>query len=181
MKEIVLCLVFISSGMLLAAKKIVVEQLPKENRHLVEVETNVAFSVGSPSENKWSFTIELAPSVSNCFEVVFGVDKNSDEVLGLEEGRFCVGWDCGEWFWRDRYTGEVCNLAGAIGLRKLDWVMLLNGDKTVRSVSCDVFDGNIPKSFFDSKINLMRIVSRGADNVRVESKISSTGFSLFVR
>jgi hypothetical protein len=36
-------------------------------------------------------------------------------------------------------------------------------------------------SFFDPEIDLMRIVSRGADNVRVESKISSTGFSLFVR
>ena len=74
MKEIILFLVFISLGMLFAAKKIVVEQLPEANRHLAEVETNVAFSVGSPSENKWSFTIELASSVSNCFEVVFGVE-----------------------------------------------------------------------------------------------------------
>ena len=74
MKEIILCLVFISSGMLFAARQITVTQLPEENCHLVEVETNVAFSVGSPSENKWSFTIELASSVSNCFEVVFGVE-----------------------------------------------------------------------------------------------------------
>ena len=180
MKQLLLCFALISSGMLLAAKKAVVTQLPEANRHLAEVETNVAFSVGSPSENKWSFTIELDPSVSNCIEVVFGVDKNSDEVLSLEEGRFCIGWDCGEWFWRDRYTGEVCNLAGATGLRKLNWMMQLNDDKTVRSVSCEAFSNNIPKSFFDSNINLMRIVSRGADNVRVESKISSTGFSLFV-
>ena len=181
MREFLLCSVICLSANLFAARQITVTQLPEPLRPLAEVETNIAFTVGSPSENKWTFTIELAPSVSNCVEVVFGVDKNSDEVLSLEEGRFCVGWDCGEWFWRDRYTGEVCNLAGATGLRKLNWVMQLNGDKMERSVSCDVFDGNIPKSFFDPKINLMRIVSRGADNVRVESKISLTGFFLFVR
>ena len=181
MKQFLLFLVFISSTNLFAARRITVTQLPEPNIPLTEVETNVVFSAWRPNDNKWQFSMELNPSVTNCVEVVFGFDKDADGVLGVGEGAFCVGWDCGEWFWRDRYTGEVCNLAGATGLRKLDWVMLLNGDKTVRSVSCDVFDGNIPKSFFDSKINLMRIVSRGADNVRVESKISSTGFSLFVR
>ena len=106
MREFLLCSVICLSANLFAARQITVTQLPELLRPLAEVETNIAFSVGSPSENKWTFTIELAPSVSNCVEVVFGVDKNSDEVLSLEEGRFCIGWDCGEWFWRDRLLNE---------------------------------------------------------------------------
>ena len=68
MREFLLCSVICLSANLFAARQITVTQLPELLRPLAEVETNIAFSVGSPSENKWSFTIELAPSVSNCLE-----------------------------------------------------------------------------------------------------------------
>ena len=181
MKEIILCLVFISSGMLFAAKKIVVEQLPEANRHLAEVETNVAFNVGSSSENKWTFTIELAPSVSNCVEVVFGVDKNSDEVLSLEEGRFCIGWDCGEWFWRDRLLNEECRISDESDLRRLEISLYFKSDKTVSSISSNIFGSDIPKTFFNADFDLLRVISRGAEEINVESKFSSTGFKLYIR
>ena len=181
MKQSLLFLVFISSTNLFAAKKIVVEQLPEANRHLAEVETNVAFIVGSPSENKWSFTIELAPSVSNCVEVVFGVDKNSDEVLSLEEGRFCIGWDCGEWFWRDRLLNEECRISGEDVLRRLEVFVHLKSNKTVSSITSNIFGSNIPKTFFNTDFDLLRVISRGAKKINVESKFSSTGFNLYIR
>lgn len=63
-------LVMFSLVPLFAAKKTIVTQLPDPLRPLAEVETNVVFSVGSPSENKWMFTVDLEPSVSNCIEFI---------------------------------------------------------------------------------------------------------------
>ena len=181
MKQFLLFIVFISSTNLFAARQITVTQLPELLRPLAEVETNIAFSVGSPSENKWTFTIELAPSVSNCVEVVFGVDKNSDEVLSLEEGRFCIGWDCGEWFWRDRLLNEECQISEESDLRRLELSLYFKSDKTVSSISSNIFGSDMPKTFFDTDFDLLRVISRGAERINVESKFSSTGFKLYIR
>ena len=181
MKQFLLFLVFISSTNLFAARQITVTQLPEPLRPLAEVETNIAFSVGSPSENKWTFTIELTPSVSNCVEVVFGVDKNSDEVLSLEEGRFCIGWDCGEWFWRDRLLNEECRISEERDLRRLEISLYFKSDQTVSSISSNIFGSDIPKTFFSIDFDLLRVISRGAEEINVESKFSSTGFNLYIR
>ena len=90
---IVLCL-----GLALAvhaSARLVVSSLPEAVRPLAEVETNVVFSTGAAADNKWTLTIERDAAVSNSVEVVFGRDANEDGVLGVEEGEFCVGWDCG--------------------------------------------------------------------------------------
>ena len=180
MRQLLLCSLLILSTGLLAAKKAVVPRLPDPVRPLAEVETNVAFSVGTPIEDKWTFAVELDPSVSNCVEIVFGADKNADGVLGLKEGLFSIGWDCGEWFRRDRLGEDTRRISGGSGSRRLDWTLRLNADKSVRSVSGSVFGGDLPKGCFGSGLDLMRVVSRDADNVRVESKVSATGFLLFV-
>ena len=73
----------------------VVSQLPTPERPLAEVETNVVFSTGTATDNKWTLTIERDAATSNSVEVVFGCDANEDGVLGVEEGDLCVGWDCG--------------------------------------------------------------------------------------
>ena len=176
-----LCSVICLAANLFAARQITVTQLPEPLHPLAEVETNIACSVGSSSENKWTFTIELAPSVSNCVEVVFGVDKNSDEVLSLEEGRFCIGWDCGEWFWRDRLLNEECRISEERDLRRLEISLYFKSDQTVSSISSNIFGSDIPKTFFSIDFDLLRVVSQGTEEINVESKFSSTGFKLYIR
>ncbi len=88
-----------------AAARVAVPSLPEPVRPLAEAETNVVFDAGAAGENLWRLVVELDASASNCVEVVLGVDANADGALGIEEGEFCVGWDCGEWFWRDRRGG----------------------------------------------------------------------------
>ena len=92
----------------IAGQRMVVSQLPEAARPLAEVETNVVFSTGAATDNKWTLTIERDAATSNSVEVVFGCDANEDGVLGIEEGELSIGWDCGEWFWRDRRANAAC-------------------------------------------------------------------------
>jgi len=171
----------ILSANLFAARQITVTQLPEPNIPLTEVETNVVFSAGWPNDNKWLFSMELNPSVTNCVEVVFGIDKDADGVLGVDEGIFCIGWDCGEWFWRDRLLNEECRISGESDLRRLEISLYFTSDKTVSSVSSNIFGSDIPKTFFNADFDLLRVISRGAEKINVESKFSLTGFKLHIR
>ena len=176
-----LCLVICQAVNLFAARQITVTQLPEPNIPLTEVETNVVFSEGRTSDNKWLFSMELNPSVTNCVEVVFGIDKDADGVLGVDEGTFCIGWDCGEWFWRDRLLNEECRISEESDLRRLEISLYFKSDKTVSSISSNIFGSDIPKTFFDTDFDLLRVISRGAERINVESKFSSTGFKLYIR
>ena len=176
-----LCLVICQAVNLFAARQITVTQLPEPNIPLTEVETNVVFSEGRTSDNKWLFSMELNPSVTNCVEVVFGIDKDADGVLGVDEGMFCIGWDCGEWFWRDRLLNEECRISEESDLRRLEISLYFKSDKTVSSISSNIFGSDIPKTFFDTDFDLLRVISRGAERINVESKFSSTGFKLYIR
>ena len=134
----------------IAGQRVVVPQLPTPVRPLAEVGTNVVFATGAATDNKWTLTIERDAATSNSVEVVFGCDANEDGVLGIEEGELSIGWDCGEWFWRDRRSNAAC--------------------PSVVSPTC-----------FNPNWNLARVVSRGAETIRVESKISINALTLRVR
>lgn len=176
-----LCLVICHAVNLFAARQITVTQLPEPNIPLTEVETNVVFSEGRTNDNKWLFFMELNPSVTNCVEVVFGIDKDADGVLGIGEGTFCIGWDCGEWFWRERLLNEEWRISEESDLRRLELSLYFKSDKTVSSMSSNIFGSDIPKTFFDTDFDLLRVISRGAERINVESKFSSTGFKLYIR
>ena len=174
---IVLCL-----GLALAvhaSARLVVSSLPEAVRPLAEVETNVVFSTGAAADNKWTLTIERDAAVSNSVEVVFGRDANEDGVLGVEEGEFCVGWDCGEWFWRDRRANTACRVEGTA--QRLDVTLYLNRDREAKSLASSVFPAVVSPTCFNPDWNLARVVSRGAEIVRVESKVSIDALKLRIR
>ena len=193
---IVLCL-----GLALAvhaSARVVVPSLPEAVRPLAEVETNVVFSTGAATDNKWTLTIERDAATSNSVEVVFGRDANEDGVLGVEEGEFCVGWDCGEWFWRDRRANAACRVAGS-GSR-MDWRLRLSSTATsvtssttegsdpsvedcrsAKSLESSIFPPIVSSTCFNPDWNLARVVSRGAETIRVESKVSINALTLRVR
>ena len=174
---IVLCL-----GLALAvhaSARLVVSSLPEAVRPLAEVETNVVFSTGAAADNKWTLTIERDAAVSNSVEVVFGRDANEDGVLGVEEGEFCVGWDCGEWFWRDRRANTACRVEGTA--QRLDMTLYLNRDREAKSLASSVFPAVVSPTCFNPDWNLARVVSRGAETVHVESKVSIDALKLRIR
>ena len=174
---IVLCL-----GLALAvhaSARLVVSSLPEAARPLAEVETNVVFSTGAAADNKWTLTIERDAAVSNSVEVVFGRDANEDGVLGVEEGEFCVGWDCGEWFWRDRRANTACRVEGTA--QRLDMTLYLNRDREAKSLASSVFPAVVSPTCFNPDWNLARVVSRGAEIVRVDSKVSIDALKLRIR
>ena len=52
----------------IAGQRVVVSQLPTPERPLAEVETNVVFSTGTATDNKWTLTIERDAATSNSVE-----------------------------------------------------------------------------------------------------------------
>jgi len=162
-----------------AGPRLVVPQLPEAVRPMAEVETNVVFSAGAATDNKWTLTIERDAAVSNSVEVVFGRDADEDGVLGVEEGELCVGWDCGEWFWRDRRSNAACRVEGAT--QRLDVTLYLNRDREAKSLASSVFPSVVSPMCFNHDWNLSRVVSRGAETVRVESKVSIDALKLRIR
>ena len=163
----------------IAGQRVVVSQLPTPMRPLAEVETNVVFSTGTAKDNKWTLTIERDAATSNSVEVVFGCDANEDGVLGVEEGDLCVGWDCGEWFWRDRRSNAACRVEGTA--QRLDMTLYLNRDRSAKSLVSSVFPSVVSLTCFNPDWNLARVVSRGAETVRVKSKISINALTLRIR
>ena len=161
-----------------AGQRLVVPSLPEAARPMAEVETNVVFSAGSATDNKWTLTIERDTLVSNCVEVVFGCDANEDGVLGIEEGELSIGWDCGEWFWRDRCANAAYRVEGTA--RHLDMTLYLRG-RAAKSLASSVFPSVVSPTCFNPNWNLARVVSRGAETVRVESKISINALTLRIR
>lgn len=161
-----------------AGPRVVVTQMPEPVRALAEVETNVVFSTGAATDNKWTLTIERNAAVSNCVEVVFGRDANEDGVLGIEEGELSIGWDCWEWFWRDRRANAACRVEGTA--RHLDMTLYLR-DRAAKSLASSVFPSVVSPTCFNPNWNLARVVSRGAETVRVESKVSINALTLRVR
>ena len=162
-----------------ASERIVVPSLPDAVHSLAEVETNVVFSTGAATENKWTLKIERDVSVSNCVEVVFGRDADDDGVLGVEEGELCVGWDCGEWFWRDRRASAVCRVEGTA--QRLDMTLCLNRDREAKSLESSVFPPVVPHTFFNPDWNMARVASRGAEILRVETRVTVDALKLRIR
>ena len=161
-----------------AGARVVVLSLPEAVRPHAEVETNVFFDAGVATDNKWTLTIERDAATSNSVEVVFGYDANEDGVLGIEEGELSVGWDCGEWFWRDRRANAACRVEGTA--QRLDMTLYLR-DREAKSLASSVFPPVVSPTCFNPDWNLARVVSRGAETIRVESKISINALTLRVR
>ena len=161
-----------------AGPRVVVSQMPEPVRPLAEVETNVVFSTGVATDNKWTVTIERDTATSNSVEVVFGCDANEDGELGIEEGELSIGWDCGEWFWRDRRANAACRVEGTVQL--LEMTLYLRG-RAAKSLASSVFPSVVSPTCFNPNWNLARVVSRGVETVRVESKVSIDALKLRIR
>ena len=179
MKHLLTVLCFVLTLAVYASERLSVADLPMPLRPLAEVETNVVFNAGAASDNLWRLLIELDATASNCVEVVFGADADGDGKLGVKEGELCVGWDCGEWFWRDRRANAACRVEGTT--QRLDMTLYLNRDREAKLLASSVFPSVVSPTCFNPDWNLARVVSRGAETVNVESKVSIDALKLRIR
>ena len=172
-------LAFLVHASAYAGARVVVSSLPEAARPLAEVETNVVFDAGLSGDNLWRLSIELDAAASNCVEVVFGTDADGDGALGVEEGELCVGWDCGEWFWRDRRANVACRVAGS-GSR-MDWKLRLDSGRAAQALASAAFPEVVMPTCFNPAWNMARVVSRGSETLRVESKVTVDALTLRIQ
>ncbi|MCQ2395683.1 MAG: hypothetical protein MJ249_15490 [Kiritimatiellae bacterium] len=164
-----------------------------------ETVTNVLFNAGVDGVRRFCLSIELEASISNNVEVAFGRDVNTNGVLDRFEADLKVGWDAGEWFFRDRRAGVERHVARGEGRRRLDWQLRLDVDRMpVALVAADangsVFGGavtdadgggaaSLPSTLFDADWNLMRVTTRGTSDPdgTVSATLGGWGFRVILR
>ena len=159
-------LVFVSASVL-AAARVVVPSLPSGEYYDTEAATNYVVCSVSETDNRFRLFLELDAMTNNCVLVEFGLDADSSGALERGEIEFSVGWDCGEWVWRDRLSGCAASVARDEGRRRLEWVVALNQDKSAKRLFAFdngvVFDGVVLSTFYNTAWNMARIVRRGSE------------------
>ena len=147
--------------------------------------TNVTFGVGVPGDNVFSLSLVLDASPSNNVEVAFGYDANGNGTLDESEASFAVGWDCGEWFFRDITSDIADSCAGACGRKKLAWDLRL--DKSLSPKTLHAQAGGLALPFtmtatmYDPSWNVARVTVRGFGNAEAALKFGATTIPLVLR
>lgn len=147
--------------------------------------TNVAFNAGVPGDNVFSLSLELDASPSNNVEVVFGCDANGNGTLDEFESAFAVGWDCGEWFFRDIVADVADSCLGSCGRRKLDWHLRLDQSLAPRSLRAHVGGAALPfpvaATMYHPSWNVARVTARGFGNAEAVLKFGAATVPLVLR
>ena len=89
-----------------------------------ETVTNVPFTASLDAAGRFRLSLSCLATPSNNVEAAFGVDRNGDGVLALEETDCVVGWDCGAWFVRKGADGARTEQSGVVpadGVSELSW------------------------------------------------------------
>ena len=131
-----------------------------------EAATNGVVCAVDAADNRFSVSLELDAATNNCVLVEFGVDSDGSGTLERGEVEFSVGWDSGEWTYRDLVSGLCESAAAASGRRRLEWTLSLNPDKSPKTLlardgAAAVFRGTAPATFFNLAWNRVRVVRRG--------------------
>lgn len=84
-----------------------------------EAETNIVFSAGAFNERRFGLDLDICAASNNCVMVEFGVDGDMDGALDPGESEVAVGWDCGEWVFRDKRGAFMRRVPAEAGERRL--------------------------------------------------------------
>ena len=178
------------------AATVTVAPLPASEYADTEVSTNVCLDVTqvlAEGDNYRFFdvTLSLVAIPTNNVEIAFGIDSNDDGVLGCRERDFVLGWDCNEWFWRDRRANVETRFDrsnDASSTRTLIWRVKLGGDHLARSYSATegrtiVSTGAATGAMFSPQWNMARIVVRGGiePNEQISVKMSQNAMRVIIR
>ena len=178
------------------AATMAVAPLPASEYADTEVSTNICLDVTqvlAEGDNYRFFdvTLSLVATSTNNVEIAFGIDSNDDGVLGCRERDFVLGWDCDEWFWRDRRANVETRFDrsnDASSTRTLSWRVKLGGDHLARSYSATegrtiLATGAATGAMFSPQWNMARIVVRGGiePNEQISVKMSQNAMRVIIR
>lgn len=147
--------------------------------------TNVAFNAGVPGDNVFSLSLALDASPSNNVEVAFGCDVNGNGALDDSETSFALGWDCGEWFFRDIAADVADSYVGSYGRKKLDWNLYLDQSLAPKALRVNAGGAALPfimtATMYDPSWNVARVTVRGFGNAEAVLKFGATKETLVIR
>ena len=178
-----LCLLFASVHAI--AARVDVPSLPPSPYADTEAATNVAFGAGVSGDNVFALSLSLDASPSNNVEVTFGCDADENGSLDDSEVAFAVGWDCGEWFFRDVVADVADSCSGSCGHVSLDWRLRLDAALVPKDLRAHA--GGTPLSFpvmdtmYDPAWNMARVTSRGLGDCGASIMLGAFTVPLFIR
>ena len=167
------------------ARKATVESLPVSPYADTEVATNVVFGVGVAGNDVFSVSFELDASPSNNVEVAFGHDANANGILDDSEAAFALGWDSGEWFFRDIAADVAGFCVGSCGHIKFDWNVGLDSALAPRYLRASAGGALLPfqmmNTMYDPAWNMARVTARGLGDSDVVVKFGASKEPFVIR
>ena len=170
-------------------REILLPQTPVSTYEDTESSVSVQLPALKENDREFSLSLSLMATASNHLEGAFGLDKNRDGELSLDESELLIGWSCGKWFFSDRRS-DVADFTDADGGEKsFVWRLRLDGEhKAKRAIafadSQEVLAIAIEKccsSYFNPQWNMVRVTSCGVDCLSENVKIVSTADGLLIR
>ena len=174
---------------MIEAREILLPQTPVSAYEDTESSVSVQLPALDENDREFSLSLSLMATASNHLEVAFGLDKNRDGELSLDESELSIGWSCGKWFFSDRRS-DVTDVTDADGGEKsLVWRIRLNGERKAKRAialagSQEVLADAMEKccsSYFNPQWNMVRVTSCGIDCLAENVKIVSTADGLSIR
>ena len=154
-----------------------------------ESSVSVPFPLVGGNDREFSLTLSLHATVSNRLDVAFGIDRNGDGYLSLEESEIIIGWSCGKWFFVDRRSDVSDVTHDNPGAKDFVWRLRLDGAHNVKRVEIladgkDVLPTVVAKccsSYFNSRWNILRVSTCGIVDPEESVKIKLLADGLLVR
>ena len=180
---IAMCILLVSVPAI--AMRVDVPSLPPAPYADTEAATNVAFGAGVSGDNVFVLSLSLEASPSNNVEVAFGCDANGNGVLDDSEVAFAVGWDCGEWFFRDVVADVADSCIGSCGHVSLDWRLRLDSALVPKDLRAHAGGTPVPfpvmETMYDPAWNMARVTSRGLGDCGASIRLGAFTVPLFIR
>ena len=187
--KILMFLYICSIFFMIEAREILLPQTPVSTYEDTESSISAQLPALEENDREFSLSLSLMATASNHLEVAFGLDKNRDGELSLDESELSIGWSCGKWFFSDRRS-DVTDVTDADGGEKsLVWRIRLNGERKAKraialvdsqEVLADAM-GKCCSSYFNPQWNMVRVTSCGIDRPAENVKIVSTADGLSIR
>lgn len=155
--------------------------LPPSEFADTESSSNFVFNTGTDCERNWILSLQADVANNNNIQIEFGVDKDLNGVLSVNEREVIVGWDCGKWIVKDRRNGFDRQEMSLEGKRKFVLRLCLNKDQNASDSSGVLQDFDITR-LFNPAWNMARVVVRGCShhNESIKSVIFPQPFVLRV-
>ena len=90
-------------------------RLPRSEYTDTEVSRCYPYDFTTKSADRFDVGLTLFATPSNCFEIVFGKDVNTNGWLEAAESQFVIGWDAGRWIMKGRVGTGTASVQQQVG------------------------------------------------------------------